>query len=254
MEELSNNRMIVLDTETTGFHPRDENDNIFNRIFEIGCVEIIDRKVTGVTFHEFMDPQREVEEDAKEVHGYSWEEIKAELKERGCPGQRFHDIAQKFINFVNGSPLVIHNAEFDTKFLDSELRNAGFPTLAELNIPVFCTYKFASNKYPGRRNNLDALCDRLGVDKSGRDLHGALIDADLTAQVYLMMTQYQGNILSNDKPKVKLASNLNIQRLDPSINEKLKVVNPNEAEVLEHNKLKERIDKSAGGSSFVLGL
>ncbi|MFS1429145.1 exonuclease domain-containing protein, partial [Vibrio splendidus] len=225
-----------------------------DRLFEVGCIEMIDRKTTTNYFHEFVDPEREVDEDAEDVHGYSRAEIIAEMERRNTPNQKFREIGQKFINYVNGDPLVIHNASFDIKFLDSELRHAGLPTITELGIPVFCTYNYASSKYPGRRNNLNALCDRFGIDTTKRDLHGALIDARLLAQVYLQMTQEQKTLLASDKPKAKLATDIHIKRVDNAYASNLKIVAATPSEIAAHNEMKVKVDKQAGGSSSMFTL
>lgn len=254
MEEIKSQRYVVLDTETTGFNPRDENGMLLDRMFEVGCIEMIDRKITTNYFHEFVDPEREVDEDAEEVHGYSRAEILAEMERRNVPKQKFRDIGQRFLDYVNGDPLIIHNAAFDIGFLNSELKHAGLPTLTELGIPVFCTLNYANSKYPGRRNNLDALCGRFGVDTTKRDLHGALIDARLLAQVYLHMTQEQKSLLVSEKPKPKLANEIHIKRVDNSYNDKLKVIKANGEEVAAHNEMKTKVDKAAGGSSLMFTL
>ncbi len=169
-------RQIVLDTETTGLDPAQG-----HRIIEIGCVEIVDRRLTGNRFHRYLNPEREIEEGAVRVHGITLEEL------RDKP--RFADVADEFLDFVRGAELVIHNAEFDVGFLDHELARLGdgWGRIAD-HCRVLDTLKLAREMHPGQRNSLDALCRRYGVDASRRELHGALLDAELLAEVYLAMT------------------------------------------------------------------
>jgi len=169
-------RQIVLDTETTGLDPAQG-----HRIIEIGCVEIVDRRITGNRFHRYLNPEREIEEGAVRVHGITLEEL------RDKP--RFADIAAEFLDFVRGAELVIHNAEFDVGFLDHELARLGdgWGRIAD-HCRVLDTLKMARERHPGQRNSLDALCRRYGIDASRRELHGALLDAELLAEVYLAMT------------------------------------------------------------------
>ncbi len=169
-------RQIVLDTETTGF-PHTEG----HRIIEIGCVELVDRQYTGNNFHQYLNPEREIDEGALAVHG-----IDANML---LEQPRFADIAQDFLDYIRGAELLIHNAPFDVGFLDHEL---GMLDPCPGTISDFCTVtdtlEMARKQHPGARNSLDALCKRYGVDNSGRELHGALLDAELLGDVYLAMT------------------------------------------------------------------
>ena len=169
-------RQIVLDTETTGLEP-DEG----HRIVELGCVELTDRRLTERTFHQYLSPDRDIDEGALEIHGISNEFLK------GKP--RFGEVAQDFVDFVRGAELVIHNAPFDVAFLNAELRRLDE---AWGRIEDYCdvldTLTLARELHPGQRNSLDALCKRYEVDNTGRDFHGALLDAELLADVYLAMT------------------------------------------------------------------
>lgn len=169
-------RQIVLDTETTGLSTADG-----HRIIEIGCVELVDRRITGRDYHRYLNPDRDIDEGAERVHGISIEDL------RDKP--RFVEIAEELLDFLSGAELVIHNADFDVGFLEHELRLMGHarPVIAE-HASVLDTLGLARKLHPGQRNNLDALCKRYEVDASNRDLHGALIDADLLARVYLAMT------------------------------------------------------------------
>ncbi len=168
-------RQIVLDTETTGLEPQEG-----HRIIEIGCLELIDRRVSGRQFHRYINPERPVESDALTVHGLSDEF----LADKPC----FEEIASEFMDFIRGAELLIHNASFDVGFLDSELaRLEGAPRVGDI-AEVLDTLMLARELHPGQRNSLDALCRRYEVDNSNRTLHGALLDSELLAEVYLMMT------------------------------------------------------------------
>lgn len=168
-------RQIVLDTETTGFEPEDG-----HRIIEIGCLELIDRRLSGRQFHRYINPERKVDAGALQVHGLSDDFL--------ADKPRFAEISDDLIEFIRDSELLIHNASFDVGFLDSELaRLEGGPRIADL-AEVLDTLRLARDLHPGQRNSLDALCRRYEVDNSNRTLHGALLDSELLAEVYLMMT------------------------------------------------------------------
>ena len=169
-------RQIVLDTETTGLEVSQG-----HRIIEIGCVALVNRRLTGNHYHQYINPDREVDQGAIEVHGITNEFLQDK--------PRFDSIARDFFDYVAGAELVIHNAPFDVGFLDAELQrlNADYPPLSS-HCRVVDTLVMARGKHPGQRNNLDALCTRYGVDNSQRDLHGALLDAEILADVYLLMT------------------------------------------------------------------
>ena len=173
-------RQIVLDTETTGLEPEKG-----HRIIEIGCIELVERRRTGATFHRFLNPQRAIDRGALEVHGITAEFLSDK--------PLFADVAAELLAFVRGAELVIHNAAFDLAFLDMELgRLPGPPTRMSDHAQVLDTLALARERYPGQKNSLDALCRRLGVDASRRELHGALLDASLLTDVYLSMTAGQG--------------------------------------------------------------
>ena len=169
-------RQIVLDTETTGLDPKEG-----HRLIEIGCIELIDRRLTRNNFHHYLQPDREIEAEAAEVHGITNEFL------RDKP--RFGEIADAFLDYVTGAELIIHNAAFDCGFIDAELRRwqADTAPIGEL-CAVTDTLALARRLHPGQRNSLDALCKRYSVDNSRRDLHGALLDAEILADVYLAMT------------------------------------------------------------------
>jgi DNA polymerase III subunit epsilon len=173
-------RQIVLDTETTGLEPE-----LGHRVIEIGCVELVNRRATGRTFHRYLNPERDIDDGALAVHGISRTDLD------GQP--RFADIAEELAAFIAGAELVIHNAAFDVAFLDAELsRLSGERRVIASLCTVLDTLALAREMHPGQRNNLDALCKRYSVDNSRRELHGALLDARILADVYLAMTGGQG--------------------------------------------------------------
>jgi len=175
-------RQIVLDTETTGMDTR-----LGNRVIEIGCVELINRKLTGNNFHVYINPERESEEGALAVHGLTTEFLSDK--------PLFKDIAQEFVNYISGAELIIHNAPFYVGFLDYELNKIeGNQSLIGDICSVVDSLALAKQKHPGQKNNLDVLCKRYLVDNSGRDLHGALLDAELLADVFLLMTGGQRDL------------------------------------------------------------
>jgi DNA polymerase-3 subunit epsilon len=171
-------RQIVLDTETTGL-AADQG----HRIIEIGCLEIVNRRLTGRTLHLYLNPEREIDEAATEVHGMTWDDL------RDKP--RFADVAERVLGFVDGAEVLIHNAAFDLAFLDAELARLARGRFRERCAGVVDTLLMAREMHPGKRNSLDALCDRYGVSNAHRTLHGALLDAELLAEVYLAMTRGQ---------------------------------------------------------------
>ncbi|HSR64148.1 MAG TPA: DNA polymerase III subunit epsilon [Xanthomonadaceae bacterium] len=175
-------RQIVLDTETTGL-----SWDKGNRVVEIGCVELVERRPTGRTFHRYLNPEREFEPGAQEVTGLTLEFLADKPK--------FAEVVDEFLLFIDGAELVIHNAAFDLGFLDAELSRCG-PHLGRMRerCGVEDSLELARQRYPGQRNSLDALCRRLGVDNAHRQLHGALLDAQLLAEVYLALTSGQGEI------------------------------------------------------------
>ena len=176
-------RQIVLDTETTGIEPKEG-----HRIIEIGCVEVVNRKLTGNHFHVYINPGRQIEQEAIEVHGITNEFLQDKPV--------FADVAQDFVNFIRGAQLVIHNAPFDVGFMDHEF--AMEPSTKGVVTRDICdvldTLMLARKMHPGQKNNLDALCKRYGVDNSQRQLHGALLDAEILAEVYLLLTGGQADL------------------------------------------------------------
>jgi len=175
-------RQVVLDTETTGLEV-----NQGHRIIEIGCVEIINRRITGRHYHQYVHPERDIDTGAMEVHGITLEFL------AGKPV--FPQVAEEFIGFITGAELIIHNAPFDVGFIDAELAKLeGAPTCLSEICGVVDTLQMARHKHPGQRNNLDALCQRYEIDNTSRALHGALLDAEILAEVYLAMTGGQASL------------------------------------------------------------
>lgn len=176
-------RQIILDTETTGIGHEHG-----HKVIEIGCVELIDRKLTGNHYHVYLNPEREVDEGAYRVHGISTEFLKDK--------PLFRDVVSEFLQFVGGAELIIHNAPFDVGFLNAELKHIKWKKTLQEYCDILDTLVMARDKHPGQRNSLDALCKRYDIDNSNRQLHGALLDAEILALVYLAMTGGQSNLFS----------------------------------------------------------
>jgi DNA polymerase III subunit epsilon len=222
-------RQIVLDTETTGLDPKQG-----HRIIEIGGVELLNRKLTGKHFHVYINPEREVDKGALEVHGLTDEFLSDKPV--------FSSIADSFIEFAKGAELVIHNAPFDIGFLDAELSdlNQGYQDMSAY-CSVLDTLVMARKKHPGQKNNLDALCKRYFVDNTQRELHGALLDAEILADVYLMMTGGQTSLLGGDESQETGSAETKITRL-PDNRERLKVIKAGQEEILAHDKRLKEIE------------
>lgn len=174
-------RQIVLDTETTGLNPR-----AGDRIIEIGCVELVDRRLTGNNFHRYVNPERDSEEGALAVHGLTTEFLGDKPK--------FAEIVDELRDYIKGAEVIIHNAPFDVGFLDAEFKRVNVPGFTEQVDGIIDTLVQAKEMHPGKRNSLDALCDRYGVSNAHRTLHGALLDAELLSEVYLSMTRGQNSL------------------------------------------------------------
>ena len=224
-------RQIVLDTETTGLEP-----SAGHRIIEIGCLEIVNRRVTGTRLHEYLQPDREIDPGAIEVHGISNEFL--------LDKPRFAEVADRFLDFVDGAELVIHNAPFDVGFINHELKLAKARVRRIEDVcGILDTLVLARRMHPGSRNSLDALCKRYQIDASGRVLHGAVLDAGLLADVYLAMTGGQvalGLELARPAPS---AHSLDVEGVDPS---QLVVARPSPAELAAHQQRLEAIAAQAG--------
>ena len=227
-------RQIILDTETTGLSA--ENGD---RIIEIGCVELLYRKFTGNNLHHYVNPERDSHEDALKVHGISNEFLRDKPK--------FAHIAEELIEYLRGAELIIHNAPFDIGFLNKEFERLGMPPVTHIVAGVLDTLVLAKEMYPGKRNGLDALCDRLGVDNSGRTLHGALLDAELLADVYINMTRGQDALLIevSDAP----GEGGTLEAVDLSRFE-LPVLLANQQEAQAHESVLAELDKSSKGKTL----
>ncbi|TMH37675.1 MAG: DNA polymerase III subunit epsilon [Betaproteobacteria bacterium] len=174
-------RQLILDTETTGLEP-----NLGHRIIEIAAVEVVNRRPTGRTVHFYINPERDIDGGATDVHGLTWEML------RDKP--RFSDVANEFVEFARGAQWIIHNAPFDVAFIDEELKRLDLPSATALASEVIDTLALARDAFPGKKNSLDALCERFGVANAHRTLHGALLDAQLLSEVYLAMTRGQESL------------------------------------------------------------
>lgn len=227
-------RQIVLDTETTGLSA--ENGD---RIIEIGCVELVARKLTGNNRHFYLNPERESHEDALKVHGISNEFLKDKPK--------FKAIADELLAYLEGAEVIIHNAPFDVSFLNKELSLLGRPPLKTCVSSVVDSLMMAKELFPGKRNSLDALCSRLEVDNSGRTLHGALLDAELLADVYINLTRGQNSLGMELETEVEVQGS--VQLVDLSVVE-LPFVLANEQETSAHESLLAGIDKASKGKTI----
>lgn len=229
-------RQIVLDTETTGLEP-----HLGHRVIEIGCVEVISRKLTGRHYHQYINPEREVDQGAIEVHGITNEFLHDK--------PRFAAIAAEFWEFVRGAELVIHNAAFDIGFLNHEFaRLSRGPVTDECT--VLDTLALARQKHPGQKNSLDALCKRYGIDNSHRDLHGALLDAEILADVYLLMTGGQTalELGSESQTSAQQASGpVSLGRIS-SDRRPLRVIQASAIELEAHQNKLNVIEKASGGN------
>jgi len=227
-------RQIVLDTETTGLEATQG-----HRIIEIGCVELVSRRATGRHFHRYLNPEREVDEGARAIHGMSYKDL--------ANKPRFAEIAAEYTQFIVGAELIIHNAAFDVGFLDFEF--ARLDSATPVRIGALCqvldTLSLAREMHPGQRNNLDALCKRYGIDNSHRDLHGALLDARILADVYLAMTGGQSALaLEEGPPRAGVRHALSETPL-PDV--ALRVVTPSMEERAAHEQLQELLHSESQG-------
>lgn len=225
-------RQIVLDTETTGLNPRSG-----DRIIEIGCVELINRRLTGNNFHRYVNPERDSEEGALAVHGLTAEFLGDKPK--------FAEIADELRDYISGAEVIIHNAPFDVGFLDAEFSRLNIPRFAEHVGKIIDTLVHAKEMHPGKRNSLDALCDRYGISNAHRALHGALLDAELLAEAYLAMTRGQNNLtidLGIDEPTLA-----DIDNGDAAITAAMIVLKATEDELIAHETIIQSLDKEMRG-------
>jgi len=227
-------RLIILDTETTGLEPAEG-----HRIVEIGAVEIVNRAVTGRHFHCYLNPDRESDPAALAVHGLTTEFLSDK--------PRFADVCDDLLEFIRDGQLIIHNASFDTRFLDAELSRLGHGQVLNLCGGVTDSLLMAREMHPGKRNSLDALCERYGISNAHRTLHGALLDARLLAEVYLAMTRGQDTLLIETPDATPgAAGGLDADRFDASV---LPVLRATADELAEHEAYLDALDKAAGGTS-----
>ncbi|MEO7549258.1 MAG: DNA polymerase III subunit epsilon, partial [Ramlibacter sp.] len=224
-------RQIVLDTETTGLSAEGG-----DRIIEIGCVELVARKLTGNNKHFYLNPERDSHEDALKVHGISSEFLRDKPK--------FGAVAQELMDYLRGAEIIIHNAAFDVSFLNRELELIGAPPFRSVAGSVTDTLLMAKEMYPGKRNSLDALCDRLGVDNSGRTLHGALLDAELLADVYINLTRGQDALLIDVADSHSVSGS--VTRVDLS-QFTLPVLLASDQEAAAHEEVLQLLDKASNG-------
>ena len=231
-------RQIVLDTETTGLSA-DSGD----RIIEIGCVELVARKLTGNNKHFYVNPERDSHEEALKVHGISNEFLKDKPK--------FAQIADELMDYLAGAEIIIHNAAFDVGFLNKELERLGKPPFKTFVGSITDSLAMAKEMYPGKRNSLDALCDRLGVDNSSRTLHGALLDAELLADVYINLTRGQDALLIDAGPSDTPGQAVVMVDLRTFT---LPVLAASDQEAASHDEVLKQLDKASGGKTVWRGV
>ncbi|MDH4449045.1 MAG: DNA polymerase III subunit epsilon [Rhodoferax sp.] len=229
-------RQIVLDTETTGFYANHPDNP--DRMVEIGCVELLNRKLTGNNLHFYLNPGRDSDEGALRVHGLTTQFLSDK--------PRFEEIAQQLVDYVADAQIIIHNAPFDLSFLDMELGRTGRKPFKAHVASVLDTLVMAKEMFPGKRNSLDALCDRLEVDNSGRTLHGALLDAELLADVYINMTRGQDALLIETSAPQE--AGIVVEQLDLR-SMQLPVLEANAQELAAHEDVLAQLDKSSGGKT-----
>jgi DNA polymerase-3 subunit epsilon len=228
-------RQVFLDTETTGLSPESG-----DRIVEIGCIELVNRRLTGRSKHFYVNPERPNSEDALKIHGLADEFL--------ADKPLFAAVADELVEFLSGAEIVIHNAAFDVGFMDAELARLGRPAFASLVSRITDTWALAREMYPGKSNSLDALCRRLEVDNSSRTLHGALLDAGLLAEVYIRMTRGQESLVidvgQTDGAGAVTAVAIDLSSFD------LLVVEPSEDELAAHASVLADLDKASGGRAL----
>lgn len=233
-------RQVVLDTETTGLEPSQG-----HRLIEIGCVELFNRRLTGRHYHVYLNPDREIDAGAIEVHGITNEFV--------ADKPRFCDVVHEFLDFIRDAEIIIHNAAFDVGFINHELNLLGrdLPPMATI-CQIVDTLAMARQRHPGQKNSLDALCSRYGVDNSQRELHGALLDAEILAEVYLLLTGGQTALaLAGDELSVESSGTATtlIRRIS-SERPRLRVVRAADQELAAHELRLQEIDKSSGGQTL----
>jgi DNA polymerase-3 subunit epsilon len=229
-------RQIVLDTETTGLEVEQQ-----HRVIEIGCVELVNRRLTGRTYHQYLNPERDIDEGAQQVHGLSRETLAKQ--------PLFGAVHGEFLQFIGDAELIIHNAPFDVAFLNAEFARIQLAHKITDLCRVLDTLALARQMHPGQRNSLDALCKRYSVDNSQRDYHGALLDARILAEVYLAMTGGQANLTLSAESDTALAQarRASPARLGAGI--RIIVIKPDESELAAHEHVLALLDKASGGNT-----
>ncbi|MBQ1837116.1 MAG: DNA polymerase III subunit epsilon [Neisseriaceae bacterium] len=227
-------RQLILDTETTGLSAKSG-----DRLVEFAALEMIDRRITGSNLHIYINPERDMPEEAARVHGLT-EEFLADKP-------TFAQIGHKIADFIKGAELIIHNAPFDVSFLNMEFTRMGLPEIADLAFEVTDTLVMAKQRFPGQKNSLDALCNRLKIDRSKRVLHGALIDCELLAEVYLAMTREQYGLSIDPQTEKNADSPIHTIKHDFTRPQYLKVVQASDEELATHNAYLDNMTKQNGG-------
>jgi DNA polymerase-3 subunit epsilon len=232
-------RQIFLDTETTGLDPKTG-----DRIVEIGCVEMVNRRLTGRNLHLYLNPERPGSEEAIRIHGLTDEFLADKPK--------FREIADELVEYVRGAEVIIHNAGFDVGFLDAELRRVGQPRFAELAGGILDTLVMAREMFPGKANSLDALCRRLEVDNTHRHFHGALLDSNLLAEVYIRMTRGQNSlVIDEEKGSEEQVEQIDEEQAAIDLSTfVLPVLRAAEVEQAAHDKMLAELDKASGGKTI----
>jgi DNA polymerase-3 subunit epsilon len=229
-------RQVVLDTETTGLEVEQQ-----HRVIEIGCVELFNRRLTGRTFHQYLNPERDIDEGAQQVHGLTREKLAKE--------PTFAQVHPEFLEFIRDAELIIHNAPFDIAFLNAELARIEIAHKISDLCRVLDSLALARQMHPGQRNNLDALCKRYSVDNSRRDYHGALLDARILAEVYLAMTGGQANLtLSAESDTARSRARQAAPARDATA-PRIIVIRPNESELAAHEYVLALLDKASSGKT-----
>lgn len=229
-------RQVVLDTETTGLEVEQQ-----HRVIEIGCVELINRRLTGRTYHEYLNPERDIDEGAQQVHGLTREKL--------ARAPTFSQVHAEFLEFIRDAELIIHNAPFDISFLNAELARIDSAHKVDDLCRVLDSLALARQMHPGQRNNLDALCKRYSVDNSHRDYHGALLDARILAEVYLAMTGGQANLTLSAESDTARSRARQAAPARLSGGARITVIRPSENEMAAHEHVLALLDKVSGGKT-----
>ena len=234
-------RQLILDTETTGLDPK-----LGHRVIEIAAVELVDRRPTGRNLHLYCNPEREIDPGATQVHGMTWDDLRDKPK--------FRDVAAEIVEFARGAEWIIHNAPFDIGFLDAEFVRINQPACATMFTVLTDTLAMAREAYPGKRNNLDALCERMGVSNAHRTLHGALLDAQLLAEVYLALTRGQDSLTIDMGAGTAHRNDAASPRTRDALRLPLPVLPPSAAELAAHGAYLDALERDTKGKCLWLHL